>query len=1038
MLCFCASLFWFLLSIISFGIAHSRIYLNRAPQLFPEDAAKICTPDAVLADQVTGIATFMHISDIHVSARFISGQEWESFVSEIVERLIKPDKVVVSGDLVHQMSGRKTMHNDTEWEEYYRPISSRDWGKCDFWMDMRGNHDSVGIINSFTDDDRFRFYSSCGPQLKYLVSNSIPIEPDPLFLPQYATNPTISLILLDTILEPSLVQPCGYMAGYPQCGSGDIGVLERRSEFFEALRKMNTNNSLGTFIFTHGSLLSMNEPLRSDLLELLRGQRPELRPIFGLLNGHIHGTNIARSIYTRSPSHKHHFTKASHELNVGAFSTRRAARLFFVDHGIVGFRDADWTNEKWKWKSNNESRDSTPHSSPTRLWIENSIQKPEANLSLTQPDFAFAVVLNPPTTSQITSRSQWSIVQNSTHIRVLLYSHVEITKARVVIFPGKHNSYPDSSIPEPFWLFQRKEEEEGRWFVLRRAKGEPGQTNSRPLFVAEWNPKSFVEHPVYTMFVILESDLHHKPRLSSSFSGSFTSLSTPQKQILLPLSPLTYTSPPHTFSVTGHTTIPSATLFRFIFQLPATQMVPMTNRIQTDILVGVFVAARFLGLVGYFLEKVKTRQVGPTQNKPIMGKTDTAKTLKRRRAHQKKQQSKTTKKKKRNTTHLSNKHQTRSHHNTTSAHPPFTVVMSRIHKTLNEVVSNPTPLLSTADINPSNPRSLFSSLVAFGSRLHLDTVVPFLVYLLPYTFAEKLDRFRRRILSYRIVRKSIRQKRKEFSKKRKQTPPKSESDIPSSPSPIPTSTTPLPLSGFASRNSQHFLSDLVSLGILSPDPPTFSLSRPHPKFSVRFCQFLVLELYPYYHLPLSVFFLVTVGYFVAPHVPLVSGHPVPPIKPIKLYIRKNEQGGSWNKDTDTGQVYWMMFLSFAIMPTVAVVAHWWAGSNQTKTRTAKRIGSRQDEYQIHISPHKRKPTSSLLQTLFSPSSELTPPKFTRSFLPLPLSLFYSVMSITIIGVNISLLSSMGASFVFSTIAIPSLFIVGYLHIAAYHSACRPR
>ncbi|KAK2961067.1 hypothetical protein BLNAU_3835 [Blattamonas nauphoetae] len=665
MLCSTISLFLFFI-LQSCGVSLlSSLFVNDVPLLNPLDDARILTTEeAVLGNQATGIGTFLQVTDVHMGETYKDREEWEFFLSEIVEDLIKPGKVIVTGDLVHNMAAnhQTTMLIDSEWEDYFSPLSVRGWDDCSFWVDQRGNHDSVGVVLPFGSEDRFVNYSSCGHLKSHVYTSTLRIPSDSLMKDDYSEDAHFDFVVIDDILEPSLTHPFGTFSGYPQSGIGELGTQQMQDAIASELEKLKAKKSGGVFLMTHTSTMYMNDPLRSDLIELLSTDVDKYPSVIALLNGHQHAT------FDRHFVNSEKGTLGGSELNSVDFGSSRGFRLFTVDHGMVGWDDFFWSS------STDASTDEVSYSPRTLV-----------------------SVLNPPSSEQMTSRSGWSLVQNSTHLRVLIFSKEVPNDAFVVILEGKvsnadalvQTAYANTSILQnsrSSGTASQKSNSDAlstaQFFDLHRATGP--NPNHIPLFVSEWDPSNFTAVEQYTLVVVVNT---------SNCSSEPVHVSTPRF-----------------FSVQGYTQLP----YRPLLQLGANLDIAGISRhvivAGEIILFSVLVLSWMMPCFGCCLSR--TRFGNDTNQESSSTGSD---------------------------------RKTRS---------SLATLCQNSFNAINETVSNPTPLLSDEDFNSRDDISRHCSpLLRFVSIWHLDRLVPFIANLLPFGIVVQLDRMRRKAEALRMLKK---------------------------------------------------------------------------------------------------------------------------------------------------------------------------------------------------------------------------------------------------------------------------------------------
>ncbi|KAK2954837.1 hypothetical protein BLNAU_10167 [Blattamonas nauphoetae] len=643
----------------------SSLFVNDVPQLDPlQNTRHLTSQEAVLGDQATGVGTFVQVTDMHMGDTYLDGEDWEFFISEIVDDLIKPGKVIVTGDLVHNMAAnhQTTRLIDSEWADYFRPLSARGWDNCSFWVDQRGNHDSVGVVLPFGSEDRFVNHSSCGHLKSRVYTSTLTIPSDSLMKEEHAEEAHFDFLVIDDILEPSLTQPFGCFSGYPQSGVGQSGTQKMQTAIAAELEKLKEKKSGGVFLMTHTPTMYMNDPLRSDLIELLSTDDEKYPTIITLLNGHQHAS------FDRHFVNSERGTLGGSELNAVDFGSSRGFRLFTVDHGMVG-------RDEFRWAMSTDAETGERTSSPNTL----------------------VSVLNPPSSQQMTSRSGWSLVQNSTHLRVLIFSKERPHDAFVVILEGKvsdadsrvQNACADTSIlqnsrsarePSPNSLSDALPT--ATFFALQRATG--SNPNHLPLFISPWNPNDFTAVEQYTLVVVVNT---------SNSSSQPVHVSTPRF-----------------FSVQGYTQLPFRPLSQFGANLNVAKITRCAVWAGETILLSVLVLSWMMPCFGCCLSR---KRVGNESN----------------------QESSSTGSDRKKPSALATLYQ-----NAISA--------------INETVSNPTPLLSDEDFRSrADIARHCSPLLRFVSKWHLDRLAPFITNLLPLRIVVKMDRVRRKAEALRMMRR---------------------------------------------------------------------------------------------------------------------------------------------------------------------------------------------------------------------------------------------------------------------------------------------
>jgi len=130
------------------------------PAVDPRFTATVGRPSPVpgsrppLDDTASELFWFLHVSDIHIS-KFIAehAERFERFCSDTVST-VQPELVVVTGDLTDgEATDKSTFRRGTdqqleEWLTYRATLDRYNLSRANFWLDMRGNHDTYGASGS--------------------------------------------------------------------------------------------------------------------------------------------------------------------------------------------------------------------------------------------------------------------------------------------------------------------------------------------------------------------------------------------------------------------------------------------------------------------------------------------------------------------------------------------------------------------------------------------------------------------------------------------------------------------------------------------------------------------------------------------------------------------------------------------------------------------------------------------------------------------------------------------------------------------------
>ncbi|KAK2964954.1 putative trp protein for ciliary function [Blattamonas nauphoetae] len=581
-----------------------------------EDSAQYLDSTATLSDQATGLSTFVHLSDLHMGNNKLTSKQFESFVSEILEYLIKPSTVLVTGDLVDGMDGIRTLIDTPAWNDYFEPIRIRGWNDCKQWLDLRGNHDSSGLINHFDNQDLFVNYSSCGSLKKTVYSHVLQIPTDELFLDQ-VNAPSISFILLDSIPSMSLVQPFNFFASLSGQRSENGSSINSTSLFLDELDAI-PENSLGTFISMHSPLLSTNTKTRTLLKQCLSGTVKNRSDTLSLLDGHFHMANMDLHFFGKKNGGSGKRTRLSTEATISSFSNQRSFRLYTIDHGLIATQEFYYgTDQTFAHlqgvKTGLFEAEQPSFFSSVAQTVRNvgakvrGIQAPgrevlmESGAALLASPLVYVQVTNPLSAELTTARMPWTVVQNSTHIRSIIHSQRVVVRAWVDIFEG------DKAKTDKF--VQAKSTPPYSFNLTLTTKPNP---NNIPLFVAEWNASDFLAKPFYTLYTHVVVDNSQPINMDPALSSLLTqTVNGEESEIELVFAG-------HTFSVSGYTIVPPVSVPRVIMSWPVEEITIVIIAGLTLIPLIVLVFAQLVSVFASVLRKVDSSLEGEEKQSAIL------------------------------------------------------------------------------------------------------------------------------------------------------------------------------------------------------------------------------------------------------------------------------------------------------------------------------------------------------------------------------------------------------------------------------------
>ncbi|KAA6360427.1 MAG: hypothetical protein EZS28_044046, partial [Streblomastix strix] len=133
-------------------------YWNRHESFpLPTVLSWINTP--VLDNSTDGIAVFAHVSDIHTGLTKYLTQN-----TSFIKNIVKPIRIFNTGDLTNQefnCSQYSLCIREDQWIMYQQQLMDADLYGCDKVIDMKGNHDNLGVGYQNDENNLFYKYASC-------------------------------------------------------------------------------------------------------------------------------------------------------------------------------------------------------------------------------------------------------------------------------------------------------------------------------------------------------------------------------------------------------------------------------------------------------------------------------------------------------------------------------------------------------------------------------------------------------------------------------------------------------------------------------------------------------------------------------------------------------------------------------------------------------------------------------------------------------------------------------------------------------------
>ncbi|CAF0716595.1 unnamed protein product [Adineta steineri] len=364
---------------------------------------------------------FVQVSDIHVTHIGYNDRmkQFEQFCNEIIKTLVKPSVTIVSGDLVHSVSGLirkgdrpfRTAQFEEEWNMYRDILNRTNVTKYTKWLDIKGNHDTFMDPNPDSSMSFYRMYSNQGHEHSGSYEYTLKTN----------DGDSYSFVSVDLCPKPGLG---GLLNIYGSITNKEMKVVKKLSE--------QTKNSNTTIFFGHYPL---SFTYSSGLKKLMKHA-------IVYLNGHLHA------------GFKHLYNLHSDgllELELGDWKSNRRFRIVTIDSGILSFEDFRF------------------------------------NQSI------YAVISNPTAAKFKTSREPLYRLSQSTHIRILVFAQLPISKVDITI----DKQYMGSAIQS---------------------------IDNLNLFVLPWNTSFYNDGNLHEIFVKIKDNANNIVTIKHDFSLSLSTI----------------------------------------------------------------------------------------------------------------------------------------------------------------------------------------------------------------------------------------------------------------------------------------------------------------------------------------------------------------------------------------------------------------------------------------------------------------------------------------------------------------------------------
>jgi len=272
---------------------------------------KLTLPDSSLwkNSYYDKISWFVHITDIHISSweDDTRQEQLQEFVTKTLS-ILKPELVMCGGDLTEAKSKALVADQDlSEWNDYRNIVDSR-WNNVT-WLDIRGNHDNLNIINRNSSKNCFATHSVMGRQ-GFLHSYKVSLQ---------SRKQKFNIIAIDGTWEVGMRYPFNF-----------VGYIDdqERSILKKLVEEVDQDQEAVNLMFGHypTSVVEQSSFIRSLISHGLV-----------YLSGHLHDLYFFK-MYGMYSYHQNRDL----ELELVDWKNNRRFRVLAVDDGKLSFKDVKY------------------------------------------------------------------------------------------------------------------------------------------------------------------------------------------------------------------------------------------------------------------------------------------------------------------------------------------------------------------------------------------------------------------------------------------------------------------------------------------------------------------------------------------------------------------------------------------------------------------------------------------------------------------------------------------------------------------------
>ncbi|KAJ6250404.1 transmembrane protein [Anaeramoeba flamelloides] len=273
----------------------------------------------VFGNSSSSLLVFLHVSDSHISKLIPKIQKnFKDFVDEIVPR-INPKFVLHTGDITDAKLPGEIMAKEQipfEWEFYKSQLTNKGYFDSNFWYDIQGNHDCLGLLS---EEEASNYYYKYSPQGALQESKGKPKVWNFQINTEYDS---LNFIGINWNRMPGVNGPFAFFT------TDNESILDSLYDQLNAKVNIDANH---TFIFGHYPLTyNFQHHKTSKTHKRFQDLMKEHRVLSHLV-GHSHAKGMYSTLYDRYDGLM--------ELEVGDLRIKKCYRIFALDNDILSFVD---------------------------------------------------------------------------------------------------------------------------------------------------------------------------------------------------------------------------------------------------------------------------------------------------------------------------------------------------------------------------------------------------------------------------------------------------------------------------------------------------------------------------------------------------------------------------------------------------------------------------------------------------------------------------------------------------------------------------